>query len=171
MQEPRPCKTCGTTFTPVGGGRWRYCPSCRDRSRAEIPKTCRNCSVLFWLPRRAKGSGPYVRYCSTCHPARERFSTLRKVGTTAQRYDELIAQQGGGCAICAQPCRSGRSLAVDHDHACCPGRTSCGECVRGLLCSDCNNGLGRFRDDLELLARAMDYLIRSRGRLGGALSA
>ncbi len=171
MQEPRPCRTCAATFTPTGGGRWLHCPSCRERSLTEIPKTCRNCSTLFWLPRRSKGCGPYVRYCSTCHPERERFATLRKVGTTDRAYKALLAGQAGGCAICGEPCRTGRSLAVDHDHSCCPGRTSCGKCVRGLLCADCNNGLGRFRDDPALLARAIDYLAQSRGQLFGERSA
>ncbi len=58
--------------------------------------------------------------------------------------------QGGGCAICGK--RPGKvSLHVDHDH-------ETGE-VRGLLCVGCNNALGQFRDDLELLARASDYLV------------
>lgn len=78
-------------------------------------------------------------------------------GLDTNDYDRLLAEQGGSCAICDRPCASGRRLAVDHDHACCPTR-SCGKCVRGLLCGTCNRSLGGFRDDPELLLRAVAYL-------------
>jgi hypothetical protein len=73
----------------------------------------------------------------------------RTFGITQADYDNLLARQGGGCAICGK--RPGKvSLHVDHDHA-------SGE-VRGLLCVGCNNALGQFRDDEDLLARAIQYV-------------
>jgi hypothetical protein len=55
------------------------------------------------------------------------------------------------CAICRQPERTpGRALAVDHDHA-------TGE-VRGLLCGNCNRGIGFLGDSAELLESAAGYL-------------
>lgn len=58
------------------------------------------------------------------------------------------------CAICG----SRENTHIDHDHACCPGNQSCGECVRGTLCSACNLGLGAFRDDVDKLRNAIEYL-------------
>lgn len=65
---------------------------------------------------------------------------------------ELLAlreKQGDACAICKAP-RGWRRLALDHNH-----QTGT---VRGMLCYRCNMGLGYFRDDPELLARAGAYL-------------
>lgn len=83
-------------------------------------------------------------------------SKLRSTyGISLEQFEELERFQKHGCAICQKPermmargkiCR----LAVDHCH-------ESGE-VRGLLCSNCNNGLGRFQHDLQLLERALEYL-------------
>lgn len=52
----------------------------------------------------------------------------------------------------------GSGINVDHDHSCCPGQSTCGLCIRGVLCRACNRALGSFDDDLELLRRAATYL-------------
>lgn len=80
-----------------------------------------------------------------------------KYGITAEQYDTLLAGQGGVCAVCGHPpnpegVRAASRLHVDHDHA--TGR------VRGLLCLNCNRGLGSFLDDPALLRRAADYIER-----------
>lgn len=49
-------------------------------------------------------------------------------------------------------------MAIDHDHSCCPGEITCGECIRGILCRRCNSGLGLFRDDWRIAQNAMKYL-------------
>lgn len=69
---------------------------------------------------------------------------------TVEQYERMLADQGGGCAICGSPRDAKRSLAVDHDHAT--------GAIRGILCSGCNTGLGLLRDSRELLLRAADYL-------------
>lgn len=58
----------------------------------------------------------------------------------------MLAEQDGLCAICVQR----PAEHVDHTHAT--------GAVRGLLCFNCNGGLGQFRDDSELLDLAIDYL-------------
>ena len=74
--------------------------------------------------------------------ASDRKSHLkRKYGLTLEAFDELLASQGGGCAICGKPDADN----VDHDHA--TGR------VRGILCWNCNIAIGQFEDDDDRLAR------------------
>jgi hypothetical protein len=97
--------------------------------------------------------------------AKEQFLWTQWRMTPAQ-YDALVQAQGGVCAICEKPetlVRFGEvdRLSIDHCHI--------GMRVRGLLCANCNNGLGRFCDDPAILRKAADYLERQRE--GGALDA
>lgn len=57
---------------------------------------------------------------------------------TPEEYEQMLTAQGGGCAICGRRPKN-RRLSVDHDHSCCPGTRSCGKCIRGLLCVQCNH--------------------------------
>lgn len=91
-----------------------------------------------------------------------------KFGMTSEDYDRKLAEQGGKCVVCGSADPGGRwgtFFPVDHDHDCCPGHKSCGKCVRGLICSPCNVGLGAFRDDPERLIAAAAYLLSYRNVL------
>ena len=74
----------------------------------------------------------------------------RKYGITLEQCEELLAAQGGVCAICGRQPRDDISLHIDHDHE--SGRN------RGLLCFRCNNALGDFGDDYDTLLAALSYL-------------
>lgn len=87
------------------------------------------------------------------NPDKRLTQRMRRYGLTAADYHRMLAQQGGGCAICARADAGGRPGArfhVDHCHR--TGR------VRGLLCSNCNTGIGKFADDPGRLERAALYL-------------
>ena len=55
-------------------------------------------------------------------------------------------QQNGLCALCS----SGKPEHVDHDHA--TGS------VRGILCFNCNRGIAKFAEDIEVMKQAIRYL-------------
>jgi hypothetical protein len=74
-------------------------------------------------------------------------------------YDKLFRRQKGRCAWCNKATGVRKKLAVDHDHKCCSGSTSCGRCVRGLLCSKCNRHLGWLGDNPVAMLRGYQYLI------------
>lgn len=74
----------------------------------------------------------------------------RKFGITLEQYDEMLAAQGGVCALCGRPPTEGISLHVDHHH-----ETGA---IRKLLCFRCNNALGDLGDDPDLLRSAARYL-------------
>lgn len=71
--------------------------------------------------------------------------------------EQIVRRDTGSCDICGKT--ETRRLAVDHDHTCCPSKMfSCGKCVRGFLCTNCNQALGQFRDSTDLLRKAAMYL-------------
>jgi hypothetical protein len=77
-----------------------------------------------------------------------------KYGLDLKEYEECVAAQNGLCAICKNE-PIGERLVVDHCHE--------GKFVRGLLCVNCNIGLGHFQDDPIRLMAAIGYLGDSYG--------
>ena len=71
---------------------------------------------------------------------------------TFDQYNQFLEKQNYRCANF--DCQSlfskeGNPPHIDHDHSCCPGRISCGKCVRGLLCAGCNVGIGNYEKFLN----------------------
>lgn len=125
---------------------------------------CRDCGLEKLdsdFPRnRSTGSG-YGTYCKECHNRRGRESVRKaggsrnyhlrqKYGVEMAEVERRIMRQGGRCAVC----KMGQAVQVDHDH-------ETGS-IRGVVCLNCNAGMGHFRDDPALLASAAAYLRRAR---------
>lgn len=106
------------------------------------------------------GKNPHCRECRRAYNEKTRARRAlrmkrRNYGVSETEYLAMWEQQGGVCAICGKPetkVHKGAPvlMAVDHNHQ--TGK------VRGLLCYVCNLGLGIFRDDRDLIQRAVDYL-------------
>lgn len=80
----------------------------------------------------------------------------RKYGITPEIYNELLQKQDKVCAICKQTCTYKPRLSIDHSHE--TGK------VRGLLCGNCNTGIGKFKDSKELMLNAIKYLEETGGK-------
>lgn len=100
----------------------------------------------------------YIRELSTPERARKKHLRLN-YRTTPEEIDALLRAQDFCCGVCERQISfSGREgvrrddAVVDHDHA--TGR------VRGVLCKNCNLGLGLFEDKPDLLRAAASYLER-----------
>ena len=85
-----------------------------------------------------------------------RNNKFKKYGIDKTKYDDLLNKQSGLCAICLKP-EMGKNgsgkiecLSIDHNHM--------SGTVRGLLCGDCNRGLGLFKDNPIALRMAAKYL-------------
>jgi hypothetical protein len=159
-RAPGTCRECGGPFEMSQGPR-RYCTAeCyraahlrrrREREYRPDPIVCAQCGgpVAYKCGRR--------RYCSDAcqleHAAGISRWRIKGLWPDSHGFDER-------CAICG----SVENLRIDHDHRCCPGERACGRCVRGFLCHTHNVALGMFKDDPEMVARALTYLTTGIGR-------
>lgn len=94
---------------------------------------------------RSDGLSAYCRACiaklrmaSGTRATRVAEGLRNRYQMTERRYGLILVAQDGRCAGCGEQPAAGGRLNVDHDHACCPGRRTCGRCVRGLICQRCN---------------------------------
>lgn len=103
------------------------------------------------------------RQCRPCSSVLARKGGLRRrYGLTVEQHRALLESQGGRCAICQEAEPVEATWHVDHDHSCCPGGDTCGNCIRGLLCPPCNRGIGSLSDDPVRLLQAAIYLLAGR---------
>jgi hypothetical protein len=146
----------------------KHCPKCdldlpadefnkSNKKRGGLQSYCRNCSSLTSNAWSAENSA-HVKKRIRNQVIKKRF------GLTPEEFNQLYLKQGGVCAICKRPevkrdvKGNIRMLAVDHDHACCPTKKTCGKCIRGLLCDACNLAIGAMQDDPLRLQSAIEYV-------------
>jgi hypothetical protein len=124
------------------------------------PKVCTTCNKLkdpskFKLEKDSRATNGITQRskCTECDEFRKYKRFIQKTYQFSwQDYEEMFDSQGGKCAICESKVSSSRTsrLFVDHCHDTLK--------IRGLLCSNCNHGLGHFKDSPKLLQRAINYL-------------
>ena len=139
---------------------FKFCKACNTEKSIED----------FYKSRKGCKKGCVAR-CKKCHykqtlqwklknkekiPDYHRKHGLKgRYGISLQDFENIKYLQNYGCAICGEipdknkPKQSNK-LHVDHCHQ--TGK------VRGLLCHLCNRGIGLFRENKELLKKAIDYL-------------
>lgn len=112
-----------------------------EGSAAKVQRYCsEKCRGKF--KRRRSPSNPDYKY---------RWKLGRQYGITLEDFCALVEYQNGCCAICGRSEYDiGERFCVDHDHTT--------GVVRGALCRRCNKALGGFRDSIEILLKAVDYL-------------
>lgn len=110
------------------------------------------------FPRNRSTKTGRARYCKPCHNEITQRNIKRRYGSTrhyhlkhryglgAEEIQAMIDRQGGYCIICFDK----PAEHVDHDH-------DTGQ-VRGVLCFNCNGGLGQFSDNIAKLRSAIEYL-------------
>lgn len=171
----KPCSACRRLLpvsefgkdsnTPTGlSYACRDCANTKTRNRRDAEKAKDPDGFLARQRTTAQawrdGATPELR------KTRGRRQLFKARGVTAEWFEETLAAQGGVCAICRLPeskLSSGgglKMLAIDHDHT--TGK------ARGLICQQCNIGIGALQDSPDLIRRAVRYLLERKWESVGA---
>jgi len=102
------------------------------------------CSKKCYQEHRSKNTNEEKRRLSNIYSQKK-----NKYGLSKEEYDNMFVSQSNRCAICDNPFDENKAC-VDHSHD--------SGLVRGLLCTNCNRGLGAFKDDITLIKNAIKYL-------------
>lgn len=156
----RLCKTCGAKFRAKYNGEGYCSETCREvgyektrlagreaarrryyENKQAYKLKCAWCESSFESESKVKYCSDQCRRESGAHRSR-----LNAYGLSKRQYEVLVERSGGLCEIC----REKEAQHIDHCHDT--------GAVRGLLCQQCNHGLGNFQDRVALLNRASEYL-------------
>jgi len=112
-------------------------------------KPCNECKIASNKYRREKRNRDNLLL--GYDPRRFKKHNLKK-----EDYDLMLKKYNDKCWIC----KESDAKHIDHDHKCCIGDYSCGKCIRGLLCSNCNTAIGLLKDDEIKIKQALKYIIK-----------
>lgn len=173
--ETKPCEYCQNPVPMVIERdliRKKFCSlSCRQRGRwargemrEQLVLVQTNARHADKTPNNHKSCDfckePYLpyngrqRWCKVCVPGRIASARLQRYGVSQPMFDAILEQQSGGCRLCGATKR----LVIDHDHSCCPGTVTCGNCFRGIICNHCNLKIAVLESDPEWMAAALAYI-------------
>ena len=130
----------------------KYCPDCRQELQASD------------FGKNAAAYDGLTTYCKVHHEQKCRLNRAKNNGSgrayrlkyrhgiTIEQYEHMLEDQKHLCAICLKYPQDNlkNPWHVDHDH-------STGK-IRGILCHSCNTALGNFKDDPDILGRALEYI-------------
>jgi hypothetical protein len=157
-------KFCSTTcsakarkgITPRNLGVTKKCDQCQTYYQARKKNQrfcCKDCKNREHSPNRTWTAEKREKHRAWMNRNPDKVAAQtesRRAKNYGLTLEELRAVLARGCY--APGCMEGKNglvgLHIDHDHFCCPGRRSCGKCVRGALCQTHNVALGYIEQHL-----------------------
>lgn len=148
MESGKHCSVCAI-LKPLDGYTFD------GRAKDGRQSRCRECTREYHKSYYKKNKEA-VKAKSTENYHNNRDTYLKRAyNITEEQYQAMVVVQCGTCAVCGEI--PDKRLSIDHDHNCCPGASSCGKCIRGLLCQTCNLG-GVKRLSPTKLRKLADYI-------------
>ena len=134
------CEDCGEEIRRTGTNHKR-CEECAKKRRKEYEQ-----SPEYKAAQKKYNQSPEYK------AAQKKRRLKREYDITLDQYNEMLDAQDGRCAVCGIVFVGTKPPHIDHDHVTLK--------VRGLLCAQCNSGLGQFKDSPIILRRALAYLAK-----------
>ncbi|MGE3487469.1 MAG: endonuclease domain-containing protein [Nitrospira sp.] len=145
---------CGNIVKP----NRTWLPGHHSRKPVVDEKPCTDCGIVKPIDEFHKSKRRTSGYHSRCGKCQSLRLRANNFGITVKKLIAFYSKQDGRCKICKLKLLV-EELCIDHDHKCCPRRAkSCGKCIRGLLCTQCNFMIGHGDNDPEILEAGAQYL-------------
>lgn len=170
LYDGKPCRKCSGTLRYKIGDRCFKCkgaysvkysqrPHVKEKHLADQRQPQRKEYQILWRRANKQRLKQYFQEHDKKRdktPERQRQHRnrrlIRQYGMSLQEYEQILAQQNNGCAICGNPPEKAYAKVLHVDHCHDSGK------VRGLLCDNCNHLLGNAKDNVAILLRAVEYL-------------
>lgn len=115
----------------------------------EVSKPCGYCKEVFTKTVNIANK-TRLKFCS--RSCKLKLRRVNRYGTTKEILLDMIKDQNNCCAICKKAFDYVDIHGVNIDHCHKTGK------VRGLLCVNCNQGLGQFKENIVSMKEAIKYL-------------
>ena len=121
-------------------------------NKKRINKQCREYHHANKEKNKARKDAYNKEYHEKTYESRKELLTAKRYGITLDEYKQMFIDCDSKCEICNSTESSDRTLSVDHNHI--TGQ------IRGLLCHNCNTGIGQLKADenLDIIKKAIEYL-------------
>jgi len=133
-------------------GKQRQCKKCQNARKQNTE--AHRALVRKWRVKNPNKANEANRKWRENNPEKlklyEKKRICKRRGITIEEFDSILRSQGGKCAICGKDSPGKKNWVIDHNHTTNENR--------GLLCSQCNVGIGMFRENAEVLEKAKSYL-------------
>lgn len=124
-------------------------------SKGSSPEQIKKYNATYYIKNKEKITPKLKKYRETHKKQIKESKILHNYNLTSEQYTQIFIDQDNKCKICLDQI-SRENASVDHIHGT--------KIVRGLLCSSCNLGIGKLKDNFNILERAYVY-VRDQGNI------